>query len=233
MGLLQSPLQWTTNTLGAPSGSVEIKLLSVPELNYLTSTTPPRGEVLIRGPAVMSGYWNSSDGSDLLPGGWFRTGDVGTWSASGHMMIIDRIKNLIKVLGGEYIALEKLESVYQTCGLVSNICIVASESRSRPIAIVVPAWKTLRLVLDEELLEVGALVKMKETRDLVLKDLQAVGRKAGLAGFEIVEGVVVSPFQWTVEDGCLTPAQKLNRRTIVPLYKKEIDGLYGKTRSVL
>jgi long-chain acyl-CoA synthetase len=67
----------------------------------------------------------------------------------------------------------------------------------------------------------------------VLKDLQTVGRKAGLAPFEIIEGVVLSDAEWSSQNGLLTPAQKLARRKIVPLYQAEIDGVYWKAKSVL
>jgi long-chain acyl-CoA synthetase len=72
-----------------------------------------------------------------------------------------------------------------------------------------------------------------EVRELVLKELQSVGRKAGLAPFEIIEGVVLAEEEWSSLNGLLTPAQKLARRKIVPLYQREIDGVYGKTKSVL
>ncbi len=77
------------------------------------------------------------------------------------------------------------------------------------------------------------LVHDPEIREFVLKDLQTVGRKAGLAPFEIIEGVVLSDAEWSSQNGLLTPAQKLARRKIVPLYQAEIDGVYWKAKSVL
>jgi long-chain acyl-CoA synthetase len=70
-------------------------------------------------------------------------------------------------------------------------------------------------------------------RELVLKDLQGVGKKAGLAPFEIIEGVVLADEEWSSQNGLLTPAQKLARRKIVPLYQGEIDGVYRKAKAVL
>jgi len=112
MGTLQDPLEWTDDTLGAPSPCVEIKLVSSPSLNYLSTSTPPQGEILIRGPAVMSGYYlNEEETKEAFDeDGWFRTGDIGEWAPNGHLKIVDRRKNLVKGLGGEYIALEKVIS---------------------------------------------------------------------------------------------------------------------------
>lgn len=63
------------------------------------------GEILIRGPSVTSGYYKrpdlNSDRSIFTEDGWFRTGDVGQWNSDGTMSIIDRVKNLVKLSGGE------------------------------------------------------------------------------------------------------------------------------------
>lgn len=67
--------------------------------------------------------------------GWLRTGDIGQWNKDGTLSIIDRLKNLVKLAGGEYIALERLESVYKSCGYVSNICLIADSSANRAMAV--------------------------------------------------------------------------------------------------
>lgn len=110
MGTLQDPLEWTDDTLGSPPACIEIKLVSCPALGYLSSNSPPQGEIVIRGPAVMSGYYlNEKETIEAFDEyGWFRTGDIGEWAPNGHLRIVDRIKNLVKGSGGEYIALEKV-----------------------------------------------------------------------------------------------------------------------------
>lgn len=67
--------------------------------------TPVIGEILIRGNAVTTGYYKrpdlNEDPSVFTADGWFRTGDVGQWNEDGTMSIIDRVKNLVKLSGGE------------------------------------------------------------------------------------------------------------------------------------
>jgi long-chain acyl-CoA synthetase len=110
MGSLCDPRSWTSNALGDTPGCIEIKLVDFPDAGYLTKSTPPQGEVWIRGDSVMQGYYENETATSevLAPGGWFKTGDIGEWDKNGHLRIIDRKKNLVKTLNGEYIALEKV-----------------------------------------------------------------------------------------------------------------------------
>ena len=71
------------------------------------------------------------------------TGDIGQWEPNGHLKVIDRKKNLVKTLNGEYIALEKLESIYRSNQYVQNICIYADQTKVKPIGIIVPNHKPL------------------------------------------------------------------------------------------
>jgi long-chain acyl-CoA synthetase len=110
MGALMDPLEWTDDTVGDIPGCIEIKLVDFPDAGYRASNNPPQGEVLIRGDAVMKGYYENGEETarSLTNDGWFMTGDIGEWSPIGHLKIIDRKKNLVKTLHGEYIALEKV-----------------------------------------------------------------------------------------------------------------------------
>jgi long-chain acyl-CoA synthetase len=58
----------------------------------------------------MSGYYENDEETEkaMAPGGWFKTGDIGAWADNGHLVILDRKKNLVKVKNGEYVALEKV-----------------------------------------------------------------------------------------------------------------------------
>lgn len=149
MGAIVDPLAWTSSSLGRTPASVEVKLVDVPELNYLTSATPPQGEVWIRGNAVISGYLdNLEENSKAFHDGWFKTGDIGLFDSLDQLKIIDRKKNLVKTLNGEYIALEKLESAYRTATVVNNICIYASPEHANPVAIIEPVAAALARLAD-------------------------------------------------------------------------------------
>nr|KAK5444477.1 long-chain fatty acid-CoA ligase [Exophiala xenobiotica] len=232
MGAIQDPLAWDPNALGDIPGSIEIKLVDFPDAGYYSTNNPPQGEIWIRGPSVTEGYWdNEQETKDAITEDkWFKTGDIGEFNANGHLKIIDRKKNLVKTLNGEYIALEKLESAYRTASVVGNICVFAAQDKAKPIAIIVPVEAALQKVaaangIKGESLE--ELVHDKKLNGIVLQEMQKAGRQAGLSGIEIVDGLVMADEEWTPQNGLISPAQKVQRKKIEAKYEKEIKTAYG------
>ncbi|EMF13692.1 acyl-CoA synthetase [Sphaerulina musiva SO2202] len=232
MGAIMDPLAWTDQALGEIPGSVEVKLVDFPDAGYHATNNPPQGEIWIRGAAVASGYLDLPKETEesFTSDGWFKTGDIGEFDSLGQLKIIDRKKNLVKTLNGEYIALEKLESVYRSTKIVQNICVYAQSDKNKPIAIVVPAEPALKQLASENGIEghgIEDLAHNKKINSLVLKAMQDTGRKQGLAGIEIIEGVVLTDEEWTPQSGLVTSAQKLNRKGITEKYKNDIKKAYG------
>lgn len=234
MGAVMDPREWNVDSLGSLPGSIEIKLVDFPEAGYFATNKPnPQGEIWIRGASVMEGYYQDEEETKkaITSDGWFKTGDIGEWVENGHLKIIDRKKNLVKTLNGEYIALEKLESIYRAANVVANICVYADPNRTKPIAIIVPGEPALNKLAKSNNFEgVGLqdLSRNKEVQDFVLKQLQKTGRDSGLKGIEIIEGIVIADEEWNPSNGLTTSAQKLNRRAIVEKYKKEIEAAYSR-----
>lgn len=110
MGLLTDPMHWTDSASGDIPSCIEIKLVDFPDAGYYAANKVPQGEIWIRGDTVFEGYYeNEKETKEALThDGWFKTGDIGEWDNNGHLKIIDRKKNLVKTLSGEYIALEKV-----------------------------------------------------------------------------------------------------------------------------
>eukprot|EP00929_Paragymnodinium_shiwhaense_P101103 TRINITY_DN63920_c0_g1_i1.p1 TRINITY_DN63920_c0_g1~~TRINITY_DN63920_c0_g1_i1.p1 ORF type:complete len:693 (+),score=66.50 TRINITY_DN63920_c0_g1_i1:91-2169(+) len=168
-GLTETSCAGTVQTLedvrcgvvGPPLGSVEMKLRSCvacdgePEVMdrnrrpYLADDTEHygtacvgRGEVLIRGPSVSSGYFKQPDKTAEAydSDGWFHTGDVGIFMPDGALMLVDRIKNLVKLKGGEYIAIESMEKEYATSAFVNGVnggvMCYGDGDMDRPVALV-------------------------------------------------------------------------------------------------
>jgi long-chain acyl-CoA synthetase len=198
MGTINDPLAWTVDTHGDIPACVEEKLVDFAEAGYLTSNDPPQGELWIRGPAVTKCYYDNEEETKAAcrDDGWFETRDIAEFDHNGHVKIIDRKKNLVKTLKGEYIAPEKLESVYRASSLVANICVYAAPDKDKPIAIIVPAEPALR-----KLALVGGVEGNTEFQDLcnnnnalktlVLEDLRKIGCQAQLSSIELLGGLIM------------------------------------------
>jgi len=235
MGVIMDPLAWTDQALGEITGSIDVKLVDFPDAGYFSNSTPAQGEVWIRGAPVNSaGYLDMPEETkeSFTEDGWFKTGDIGEFDSQGQLKIIDRKKNLVKTLTGEYIALEKLESVYRSAPIVANICIYAAEDQQKPVAIIVPAEPALKKLASEQGVQgehLEELVHDKKINSAVLKQLQTAGQRGGLASFEVIAGVVLADEEWTPQNGLTTAAQKLNRKGILKKYQKDVDRAYGKS----
>jgi len=233
MGALMDPLSWTGDgALGEIPGSIEIKLVDFPDAGYFSTNKPPQGEIWIRGGGLSDGYLDLEQETkeSYTSDGWFKTGDIGEFDTKGQLKIIDRKKNLVKTLTGEYIALEKLESVYRSCPVVANICVYAAEDKAKPICIIVPAEPALKKLASENGIQGDSLEELvhdKKLNSIVLKQLQSTGQKAGFASFEIVEGVVLADEEWTPQNGLTTAATKINRKGILNKYKKGVEEAYA------
>lgn len=246
------PEMLSYGNVGLPVPCLEVKLIDVPEAGYLANGTPPRGEICLRGPSVIKGYFKRPDLNEdptiFAPDGWFRTGDVGQWNPNGTLSVIDRcaqpcpsslvdilnralysIKNLVKLSGGEYIALERLEAIYKSCNLVQNLCVYGHPDARQPMAVIIPHEAHLRHTLKQAPLDgvdpdasLHTLCENPGVRKLVLENCNALGKKNGFKPLEILEAVVLTAEEWTPESGLVTAAQKLQRKKILETFGAEI-----------
>lgn len=94
----------------------------------------------------------------------------------------------------------QLESIYRSAPVVANICVYAAQDKNKPIAIIVPAEPALKKLAAANKIEgngIEDLVQSKKLNAIVLKELQQAGRSGGLAGIEIIDGVVMADEEWT------------------------------------
>ncbi|GAA5990281.1 hypothetical protein JCM5350_002077 [Sporobolomyces pararoseus] len=213
---------------------VQIKLRDFEDAGYYAQGEPQQGEICIGGNAICKGYYKRDDlTKEAFVDGWFLTGDIGRWNSDGTLSIIDRKKNLVKLAHGEYIAVESLESKYKSSELVANICVHADSNANKPMAIIVPNEKAVRkLASDQSLLDSPDSAEWKEVcqnekvQKAVLNEMNGVGKKAGLKPIETLQCVILSPEEWTPNNGFLTAAQKLQRKVILKEFEEEIKKVY-------
>ncbi|KAG8879913.1 hypothetical protein FRB99_004840, partial [Tulasnella sp. 403] len=216
------------------------KLVDVPELNYHADDKPnPRGEICVKGPNVFSRYYKDekTTAEAFDADGWFHTGDVGEFDQQGRLKIIDRVKNIMKLSQGEYVALEKVENVYAACPLVTQILVYGNSTQDHLVAVVIPDPTTLAPVASAvghkfdptNPAAVAAAIRQPPVVKAALDALTDFARKdGGLKGFETVKAVHLTMEQFTVDNGTLTPTFKLRRRDACAMYKDVLEGLYAK-----
>jgi long-chain acyl-CoA synthetase len=187
------------------------------------------GEVLVRGPLVMRGYYRDlARTADALDAdGWLHTGDVGTLDADGLLRIVDRKKELIVTSGGKNISPATIEALLQRHPLIGQACALGDLRN----------YVTALLVLDGEVapgwarqhgIPAGSLAALA-VHPTVLAEVGRGVRAANehLARAEQVRRFIVLPAEWTAQTGELTPTLKRRRRVIAERYAAEIERLYG------
>ncbi|KAG0667884.1 long-chain fatty acid-CoA ligase [Maudiozyma exigua] len=225
------PDRFEFGVAGDLAGTITAKLVDVEELGYFAKDN--QGELWLKGACVLPEYYKNPEetAKALTKDGWFKTGDIAEWTANGHLKIIDRKKNLVKTMNGEYIALEKLESIYRSNKYVMNICCYADQTKVKAVGIVVPVFPQLaKLAISLGIMKQGEDVEQyvdnPKLANAVLADMLKTGRDQGLAGIELLQGVVLFDDEWTPENGYVTSAQKLKRKDILHAVQKRVDKVY-------
>jgi len=200
-------------------------------MNYYPTSDPPRGEVLMRGPSVFSGYYKDpKQTSDALDkDGFFHTGDIGEIQPSGALKIVDRKKNIFKLSQGEYVAVEVLESAYKKNLAMEQIWVYGNSFENCLVAVVVPNEEKLLGWAKEKGIagDYAAVCKTPEANAMILDELKTTGKAAKLKGFEIVKAVYLDHVQFSVDDDLLTPTFKLKRPQLLKHYQEQVDALYA------
>ena len=110
---VNTPENNTAGSVGRPLSSIEINIAD-------------NGEILVKGPGVMNGYYNREDlTAEVIDNdGWFHTGDIGQIDKNGYLYITGRIKNMIVLGGGKKVFPEEVEAVISKSNLINEICVI-------------------------------------------------------------------------------------------------------------
>ncbi|GKV23762.1 hypothetical protein SLEP1_g33458 [Rubroshorea leprosula] len=220
-------------TVGVPVTTIEARLESVPEMGYDALASVPRGEICLRGNTLFSGYYKRQDlTEEVFVDGWFHTGDIGEWQQDGSMKIIDRKKNIFKLSQGEYIAVERIENTYSRCPLITSVWVYGNSFESFLVAVVVPERQALEdwATNNHEALDFKSLCNNPKARKYILDELNGIGQKNQLRGFELLKAIHLEPNPFDIERDLITPTFKLKRPQLLKYYKDRIDQLYSEAK---
>jgi long-chain acyl-CoA synthetase len=225
-------------TIGPPQPVCELKLVDVTSMNYTSEDKPnPRGELCVRGMNCFNAYYKDEKNTrDTVKDGWIHTGDVAEVDGSGRFKIIDRVKNIMKLAQGEYVALEKVENMNSASPIVQQIYVHGDSLQSYLIAVVIPDPVVLaplastiigKKITPDNTEALTEAVKNPRVIQGVLGLLTKEAKRNGLAGFEYVKRIHLTMDPFTVDDNTLTPTLKLRRKDAYAKFKTQLDALYA------
>lgn len=218
--------------VGIPTPCNAIKLVDVPELGYFAKDQA--GEVCIRGYNVFKGYYKNEELTKevLQEDGWLHTGDIGKWTSTGTLKIVDRKKHIFKLAQGEYVAPEHIENVYARSKYVAQSFVYGESLKTSIIAVVVPDFEVLYGSIAERLnmLDVSHedLCKNSSIKEAIFEDMISIGKKAGLYSFQQVKDIYLCSEPFSVENGLLTPTLKSKRPELKKRFASLIERMYAK-----
>ena len=186
------------------------------------------GEILVRGPNVMVGYYNNPDATAaVIRDGWFYTGDIGRIDADGYLSITDRKKELIVTAGGKNVAPQPIEGLLKRDPLVAEAVLVGDRRRFVSV-LLVPDFPTLEQRLAVDGLAPGTPAELV-CREDVQQIFQPIVDQANseLASYEQVKRFALLPAEFSVATGELTPTLKVKRRLVEERWKDVIEEIYA------
>jgi len=211
-----TPKTYKVGTVGRPIEGVEVKIAA-------------DGEILVKGPCVMQGYYNKPDQTReaFTPDGWLLTGDIGRIDQDGYLLITDRKKELLKTSGGKFVAPAPIENLLKTSPLIANAMVVGDGRKFTSVLVVVNFAG-----IEEEARKAGRdfsthaqMLNDPWVRDLYTRELERL--TAPLAQYEKPKRFALIEQDFTYASGELTYTMKLKRRVIEQRYQDVIARLYA------
>ncbi len=202
-------------TVGKPIPNVEVKIAD-------------DGEILIKGPNVMQGYFKDPEKTDsVMTGDYFHTGDKGELDEDGFLKITGRKKEMFKTSGGKYIIPTLLENDLKQSLFIEQVMVVG-EGEKMPCAFIQPNFDFVRDWIEHKEHNIGTTEAEISTSEIVIKRIQKEVDKynKNFGKWEQIKKFELTKEAWTIDDGHLTPTMKMKRSVIMDIYKDLYEKMY-------
>lgn len=186
------------------------------------------GEVLVKGPQVMKGYYKNEEATRevFTPDGFFRTGDIGEIDGDGYLRITGRLKDIIITSGGKNISPQNIENTLQASPFIEQVAVIG-DSRKYLSALIVPAFENLESWAKEQgIAYVNRSDLIANERVIGLFDKEIEENMKDYARVEQIRKFTLLETPWSQESGELTPTLKVKRRIINQKFSLQIDAMY-------
>jgi len=213
---LNTPASLCIGSVGRPIDGLEVRLAE-------------DGEIQVRGPSVMRGYYNNDEATrGSIVDGWLLTGDIGRFDGHGCLVITDRKKEVLKTSGGKMIAPQPIESLLRADRFIGQ-AVVIGDRRHFLSALIVPNFDQIRsyaVIKGIAETEIAALVRHPRVLDLFERRIAAINER--LARYERIRRFRILDREFTIEAGEITPTLKPRRRVIEERHRALIEGMYAE-----
>lgn len=201
-----------------------------PVIEGVTVKIAEDGEILVKGPNVMLGYYNRPDATaEVIDSeGWFHTGDIGTFVENRFLKITDRKKEIFKTSGGKYIAPMILENKLKESPFIEQVMVIG-ENQKFASALIVPSFAFLKEWCIRKEIPYSSneeIIKNEEVKKRILEEVEKVNKT--LAQFETIKRPELLPREWTIEFGEMTPKLSFKRKVIMAANKELVNKIYSE-----
>ncbi|MEK9787906.1 MAG: AMP-dependent synthetase/ligase [Flavobacteriaceae bacterium] len=186
------------------------------------------GEILCKGPNVMMGYYKEeAKTKEVMTGEFFHTGDIGELDQEGFLKITDRKKEMFKTSGGKYIAPQVIENQMKQSLFIEQIMVVGA-GRKMPTALIQPNVEFVMNWLSDHGIQVNSLEEAVKENKLIAAFQKEIDHHNSFFGsWEQIKKFQLTPNEWTIDEGHLTPTMKLKRKVIAEKYTALIEDMYA------
>jgi long-chain acyl-CoA synthetase len=187
------------------------------------------GELCVKGPNVMSGYWNLPEKTAEVfdDEGYFLTGDIAEIDDDGFIKITDRKKDLIVTAGGKNVAPQPIENELKRSPLIDNAVLIG-DRRPYIVALLSPNQEELESWAAAHAVEYSSIEELTKHPDIVAGYAKVIeDANKELARYEQIKKHVVLPLMLSIEGGHLTPTLKVKRRVVEKDYSELVERLYA------
>ena len=197
--------------------------------DYPTDLTSKAGEILVKGPNVMKGYWKNDQATREMidDKGYLHSGDVGRF-VGGKLQITDRIKHMIVNAGGKNIYPGPIEDMFKTSKWIDQL-VVVGERQPYMAALIVPDFEVLEQYAKEKGIRYNSiedLLEKEEVQKIYRQEIRSYSKE--LASHEKIRDFRIIPHEFTVESGELTPTLKIKRRIVEDKYEYLIEDIFNE-----
>lgn len=187
------------------------------------------GEILVKGPNVMLGYYNLPDQTaEVMKDGWFHTGDIGEFIEGKYLKITDRKKEIFKTSGGKYIVPQAIENKLKVSRFIEQVMVIG-EGEKFPAALIVPKYDFVRDWAKRKSIDLGdgsnaSLCQNQKVIDRIGKEIDHLNKSLG--NWEQIKKFELLKNELSIEGGELTPTLKLKRKKIMEIHSESVDKIY-------